>query len=303
MRWSWPQQTLHPTRCSPISSGSAFAGMVAERRAASGAEPIVAPLEYWRHETGSVAAECGWHRGSACAFWPLGRHNKIWFGVSGFLAKASAILRRSARAGRGTVRWQSRDGKRPVRMLLGFVVAALVGCQCRPVDWSIPTGESYIEPSLEFLRPLPASAVIPVAILLLGLTKTMIISVIVLDRYGRHCWRQFRALSRWSRGLFRDGPYHGASSLDGHLGRHIAQCLARYLCRPEARTDGVIDPRGGHRNDVSASGGWGANDPPRGAIVPQSGVVCRGSYPWARIGFGINAVMEFTQRHLLRWRH
>src|ERR1700722_3978184 len=77
----------------------------------------------------------------------------------------------------------------------------------------------------------------------------------------------------------RDGPYHGASSLDGHQVDHIAERLARYLCRPEACTDGVIDPRGGHRNDVSGSGSR-RDDPARGALVPKSGVVCRGSYPW-----------------------
>ena len=65
------------------------------------------------------------------------------------------------------------------RMRLGFGFAALVGCGVGLLIGLSPQARSYIEPSLEFLRPLPASAVIPVAILLLGLTKTMSISVIV----------------------------------------------------------------------------------------------------------------------------
>ena len=55
------------------------------------------------------------------------------------------------------------------RMLLGFGFAALVGCGVGLLIGLSPRARAYIEPSLEFLRPLPASAVIPVAILLLGL--------------------------------------------------------------------------------------------------------------------------------------
>ena len=37
---------------------------------------------------------------------------------------------------------------------------------------------AYVEPTLEFLRPLPASAMMPVAIALLGLTNAMVLAVI-----------------------------------------------------------------------------------------------------------------------------
>lgn len=64
------------------------------------------------------------------------------------------------------------------RMFVGFAFATLMGCGLGILIGLSPRARIYIEPSLEFLRPLPASAIIPVAILMLGLTKTMIIFVI-----------------------------------------------------------------------------------------------------------------------------
>ena len=53
---------------------------------------------------------------------------------------------------------------------LGIALGALIG--------SSRAAREYIAPTLEFLRPLPASAVIPVAIALFGLTPQMALGVI-----------------------------------------------------------------------------------------------------------------------------
>ena len=50
-----------------------------------------------------------------------------------------------------------------------IAIGALVGSR---------RGERYVAPPLEFLRPLPASAVIPVAIAIFGLTPQMALGVI-----------------------------------------------------------------------------------------------------------------------------
>ena len=39
---------------------------------------------------------------------------------------------------------------------------------------------AYLQPLLEFFRPLPASAIIPPAILFLGLTSRMVVTVIAV---------------------------------------------------------------------------------------------------------------------------
>lgn len=63
-------------------------------------------------------------------------------------------------------------------MTLGWVAASLVGVALGGLIGSSARARDYIGPTLEFLRPLPASAVIPVAIAMFGLTPAMAIGVI-----------------------------------------------------------------------------------------------------------------------------
>ena len=65
-----------------------------------------------------------------------------------------------------------------VRMLFGWICASLLGIVLGAVIGSSRIGRDYLEPMLEFVRPLPASAIIPVAILFLGLTNQMSVAVI-----------------------------------------------------------------------------------------------------------------------------
>jgi len=63
-------------------------------------------------------------------------------------------------------------------MLGGWVVASIVGVALGALIGSSKAAREYIGPTLEFLRPLPASAVIPVAIALFGLSTKMALGVI-----------------------------------------------------------------------------------------------------------------------------
>ena len=60
----------------------------------------------------------------------------------------------------------------------GWVVASIAGVAMGALIGSSATARAYIGPTLEFLRPLPASAVIPVAIAMFGLTPAMALGVI-----------------------------------------------------------------------------------------------------------------------------
>jgi ABC-type nitrate/sulfonate/bicarbonate transport system permease component len=60
------------------------------------------------------------------------------------------------------------------RMIYGWLLASLVGI----VIGAMIGVSAYVEPTLEFLRPLPASAMMPVAIAILGLTDQMVLAVI-----------------------------------------------------------------------------------------------------------------------------
>jgi sulfonate transport system permease protein len=63
-------------------------------------------------------------------------------------------------------------------MLIGWLVASLVGIALGALIGSSPRVRPYITPTLEFLRPLPVSAIIPVAIAFFGLSQVMALFVI-----------------------------------------------------------------------------------------------------------------------------
>jgi sulfonate transport system permease protein len=64
------------------------------------------------------------------------------------------------------------------RMVYGWLLASLLGVLIGIVIASSRYARDYLGPSLEFLRPLPASALAPVAISFLGLSNTMVLAVI-----------------------------------------------------------------------------------------------------------------------------
>ncbi len=63
-------------------------------------------------------------------------------------------------------------------MIAGWLIASAVGVLLGALIGSSATARAYIGPSLEFLRPLPASAIIPVAIAMFGLSTAMALGVI-----------------------------------------------------------------------------------------------------------------------------
>lgn len=64
------------------------------------------------------------------------------------------------------------------RMIVGWLLASLAGIAIGAAIGISVHARAYLQPSLEFLRPLPSSAVIPVAIALLGRSEGMVLSVI-----------------------------------------------------------------------------------------------------------------------------
>jgi len=63
-------------------------------------------------------------------------------------------------------------------MALGWLAASIAGIALGALIGSSRAMRDYVAPSLEFLRPLPVSAIIPVAIALFGLTQSMALFVI-----------------------------------------------------------------------------------------------------------------------------
>ncbi|MGE0797065.1 MAG: ABC transporter permease [Lautropia sp.] len=63
-------------------------------------------------------------------------------------------------------------------MVQGWLLASIVAIAIGSLIGISTTARAYLQPTLEFLRPLPSSATIPVAIALVGFTPTMILGVI-----------------------------------------------------------------------------------------------------------------------------
>jgi sulfonate transport system permease protein len=63
-------------------------------------------------------------------------------------------------------------------MALGWLLASLAGIFLGALIGSSKAMRNYVAPTLELLRPLPVSAIIPVAIALFGLTQSMALFVI-----------------------------------------------------------------------------------------------------------------------------
>ncbi|NPU09733.1 ABC transporter permease [Bradyrhizobium sp. 83012] len=63
-------------------------------------------------------------------------------------------------------------------MAYGWLLASIVGVALGAMIGSSKTMRAYVAPTLELLRPLPVSAIIPVAIAALGLSQGMALAVI-----------------------------------------------------------------------------------------------------------------------------
>jgi sulfonate transport system permease protein len=65
------------------------------------------------------------------------------------------------------------------RMISGWLLASLIGVAVGAAIGVSDSARAYLQPMLEFMRPLPSSAVVPLAISLLGLSNAMVLSVIM----------------------------------------------------------------------------------------------------------------------------
>ena len=98
----------------------------------------------------------------------------IWYVVGEFRLVSPVFLPPPGRAfgelatrfADGTI-WEP-IGSTVFRMIFGWLLASLVGIAIGAAIGLSPLARDLLEPTLEFLRPLPASAMIPVAILFFG---------------------------------------------------------------------------------------------------------------------------------------
>lgn len=188
-----------------------------------------------------------------------------------------------------------------VRMLEGWLLASAAGVAMGVTIGSVPLLRRTLQPTLEFLRPLPASALLPLAISIFGLGGTTVLAVVALGAmwpvllatlHGlgaveprlaevARSLQLSRAAMVWKIGLPNALP-------DILAGMRLAMTIALIVAvvgemitsQPGLGQAILLAARSFHADDLFA------------------GVVLLGV-----IGFASNAVLAFAERRLLRWQH
>lgn len=187
------------------------------------------------------------------------------------------------------------------RMVQGWLIASLIGIALGAAIGLSQTARDYLQPMLEFLRPLPASAIIPVAIGLMGLSPAMALVVVAFG-------------SLWPTLL---GTIHGFAAVEPRL-KEVSRCLqmsgpafAWKIGLPNAMPDVVAGMRLAMTISliVSVVGEMIASQPGLGQAILLAARAFRASELFAgiallgAIGFASNALLALAERRLLRWQH
>ena len=186
------------------------------------------------------------------------------------------------------------------RMLAGWGLASLLGVALGALIGSSAAARAWLQPMLEFIRPLPASAVLPLAIALFGLSSGMVLAVVAFGAM----WPVLLA------------TLHGFASVHERL-REVAAALqlsraafAWKLGLPQALPDILAGLRLSLTVAliVSVVGEMIASQPGLGQAILlaarsfQSSELYAGVLLLGAIGFVSNAALAQAESRLLRWQ-
>jgi sulfonate transport system permease protein len=186
------------------------------------------------------------------------------------------------------------------RMFFGWALASVLGVIIGAAIGSSRGAREYLGPMLEFFRPLPASAVIPAAILLLGLSNEMAIAVIAFGAV----WPVLLSSA------------HGFSAVESKL-REVAAalCLSRMQLLIKIAVPGALpDILAGARVSLAIAlilavvTEMQASQPGLGQNILLAQRSMRSPELYAGIvslgvmGLVVNRALLVVERRLLRWR-
>jgi ABC-type nitrate/sulfonate/bicarbonate transport system permease component len=188
-----------------------------------------------------------------------------------------------------------------LRMALGWGLASLAGVALGVLIGASAAMRQWIGPTLEFVRPLPASAVMPLAISIFGLSGGMVLAVVVFGAM----WPVLLA------------TVHGMASVPAQL-KEVSAALGLtrtgYVARiglPNALPDILAGMRLAMTVSliVSVVGEMIASQPGLGQAILLAARSFRASELFAgiallgAIGFVSNALLAVAEAHLLKWQH
>ncbi len=186
------------------------------------------------------------------------------------------------------------------RMLLGWGLACMAGVALGTAVGLSATARAWLLPTLEFVRPLPASAVMPLAISIFGLSPGMVLAVVAFG-------------AMWPVLL---GTVHGLTSVHERL-REVAQALelprAAFIVKiglPNALPDIIAGARLALTVAliVAVVGEMIASQAGLGQAILLAARAFRASELFAgiallgAIGFVSNALLAWGERRLMPWQ-
>jgi ABC-type nitrate/sulfonate/bicarbonate transport system permease component len=187
-----------------------------------------------------------------------------------------------------------------LRMLQGWLLASLIGIGLGALIGISPTARAYLQPTLEFVRPLPASALLPLAIAMFGLSPAMVLFVVAFGAM----WPVLLA------------TVHGFAAVEPRL-VEVARCLqmsrSAFVWKV-GLPNALPDILAGMRLSMTVSlivavvGEMIASQPGLGQAILLAARAFRASELFAGIallgviGFVSNALLSLAERKLLNWQ-
>lgn len=187
------------------------------------------------------------------------------------------------------------------RMLEGWLLASLFGVLLGAAIGVSPSVRAWVQPTLEFIRPLPASALLPLAISIFGLNPAMVLFVVAFGAM----WPVLLA------------TVHGFAAVEPRL-VEVARCLqmprAAFVWKiglPNAMPDILAGMRLSMTISliVAVVGEMIASQRGLGQAILLAARAFRASDLFAGIvllgviGFASNALLALAEKKLLRWQH
>jgi ABC-type nitrate/sulfonate/bicarbonate transport system permease component len=187
------------------------------------------------------------------------------------------------------------------RMLEGWLLASAFGVVLGAAIGVSPSVRAWVQPTLEFIRPLPASALLPLAISIFGLNPGMVLFVVAFGAM----WPVLLA------------TVHGFAAVEPRLSE-VARCLqlprAAFVWKiglPNALPDILAGMRLSMTISliVAVVGEMIASQSGLGQAILLAARSFRASELFAGIallgliGFVSNALLALAEKKLLRWQH
>ena len=186
------------------------------------------------------------------------------------------------------------------RMLEGWLLASLLGVALGALIGVSATARRWIQPTLEFLRPLPASALLPLAISIFGLSAGMVLFVVAVGAM----WPVLLA------------TIHGFAAVHPRL-QEVSRCLQMsrlaFVCKV-GLPNALPDILAGMRLSMTVSlivaivGEMIASQAGLGQAILLAARSFRAADLFAgivllgAIGFASNALLAAAEKRLLRWQ-